>query len=149
MDGSSPGTPSRPDRGGQLSRVRRFWEKPPRPVAEALLASGALWNSFVIVARVPALLGLMKHAVHALFQAFDGARAAINTGGEPGIFSALYARLVSTDFSERVLAPRPATLAVLRVTCVAWSDLGEPGRVMTVLAKAGREPEWARPAVRA
>ena len=135
--------------GRQLSRVRRFWEKPPRPVAEALLASGALWNSFVIVARVPALLGLMKHAVPALFQAFDGARAAINTGSEPERFSALYVRLVSTDFSERVLAPRPANLAVLKVTGVAWSDLGEPGRVMTVLARVGIEPEWARPAVRA
>ena len=93
--------------------------------------------------------GLMKHALPALFQAFDGARAAINTGSETEMFSALYVRLVSTDFSERVLAPRPANLAVLKVTGVAWSDLGEPGRVMTVLARVGIEPEWARPAVRA
>ncbi|MBI2202999.1 MAG: NTP transferase domain-containing protein [Candidatus Rokubacteria bacterium] len=38
---------------GGLSRVRRFWEKPPRSLAETLLASGALWNSLVLVARVP------------------------------------------------------------------------------------------------
>ena len=130
-----------------LFRVRRFWEKPPRSLAETLLASGALWNSFVLVARVPALLGLMKHAVPALFQSFDGARPAINTESEPETFSALYMRIPSTDFSERVLAPRAANLAVLRVSGVAWSDLGDPSRVMATLRTTGIEPECARPAV--
>jgi mannose-1-phosphate guanylyltransferase len=130
-----------------LFRVRRFWEKPPRSLAETLLASGALWNSFVLVARVPALLGLMKHAVPALFQAFDGSRPAINTESEPETFSALYMRIPSTDFSETVLAPRAANLAVLRVSGVAWSDLGDPSRVMATLRTTGSEPECARPVV--
>lgn len=137
--------PAGPWRG--LFRVRRFWEKPPRSLAKSLLASGALWNSFVLVARVPALLGLMKHAVPALFQAFDGARPVINTESEPETFSALYMTIASTDFSERVLAPRAANLAVLRVSGVAWSDLGDPSRVMATLAGAGIEREWTRPAV--
>lgn len=132
-----------------LFRVRRFWEKPPRSLAESLLASGALWNSFVLVARVPALLGLMKHAVPALFHAFDGARRAINTESEPETLSALYMRIPSTDFSERVLAPRAANLAVLRVSSVAWSDPGDPSRVMATLRTAGIEPESTRPTVSA
>lgn len=137
--------PVRPWNG--LFRVRRFWEKPPRSVAETLLAAGALWNSFVLVAAVPAVLGLMKHGVPALFQAFDRARPAIGTESERDTFAALYAGLASTDFSERVLASRPANLAVLRVSGVAWSDLGDPGRVMATLSEAGIEPEWAQPAV--
>lgn len=60
----------------------------------------------------------MKHAVPLLFQAFDDARPAINTESEPETFSALYMRIPSTDFSKRVLAPRPANLAVLRVSGV-------------------------------
>lgn len=142
-----PGDPVPAGPWRALFRVRRFWEKPPRSLAETLLASGALWNSFVLVARVPALLGLMKHAVPALFQAFDGARPTINTESEPETFSALYAGIASTDFSERVLALRPANLTVLRVSGVAWSDLGDPSRVMATLAGAGIEPEWTRPAV--
>ena len=137
--------PAGPWRG--LFRVRRFWEKPPRSLAESLLASGALWNSFVLVARVPALLGLMKRAVPALFQAFGSARRAINTASEPEAFAALYIRIPATDFSERVLASRAANFAVLRVSGVAWSDLGDPSRVMATLSKAGIEPEWTRPAV--
>ena len=130
-----------------LFRVRRFWEKPPRSVAETLLAAGALWNSFVLVAAVPALLGLMKHAVPDLVQAFHRARPAIDTESEAEAFSALYMRIPSVDFSGQVLASRPANLAVLRVSGVAWSDLGDPGRVMATLGKTEIEPEWAQPAV--
>lgn len=130
-----------------LFQVRRFWEKPPQPLANTLLASGALWNSFVLVARVPALLGLMRHAVPALFHAFVAAQRAINTESEAETFSTLYTRIPSTDFSERVLAPRPANLAVLRVSGVAWSDLGDPRRVMAMWSQAGIAPERARPAV--
>ena len=131
-----------------LCRVRRFWEKPPRRLAEMLLVSGALWNSSVIVGGIPALLGLIRHAVPALFQAFDCARSGINTESEPETFSAVYMRIPSVDFSERVLALRAANLAVLKVTGTAWSDLGDPGRVMTVLTRARIEPEWVGPAVR-
>ena len=104
----------------------------------------SLWNSFVLVAAVPALLGLMKHAVPDLVQAFHRARPAIDTESEAETFSALYMRIPSVDFSGQVLASRPANLAVLRVSGVAWSDLGDPGRVMATLSKTGIEPEWAR-----
>jgi mannose-1-phosphate guanylyltransferase len=130
-----------------LFRVRRFWEKPRRSLADMLLASGALWNTSVVVARVPALLGLMKHAAPALFEAFASAQAAINTGRERGTFSALYSALPATDFSEQVLVPRPANLAVLSVSGVAWSDLGDPGRVLATLSKTGIAPAWTQATV--
>ena len=41
-------------------RVRRFWEKPVAAIAETLFERGCLWNSFVLVARVPALLALIR-----------------------------------------------------------------------------------------
>ena len=82
-----------------------------------------------------------------LVQAFRRARPAIDTESEAEAFSALYMRIPSVDFSGHVLASRPANLAVLRVSGVAWSDLGDPGRVVATLSKTGIEPERAQPAV--
>jgi mannose-1-phosphate guanylyltransferase len=125
--------------GTGLFRVRRLWEESPRTLAATLPPSHALGNSLVVVARIPALLGLMKQAVPALFQVFDGARPAINSESEPRTFSTLYAGIASTDFSDRVLASRPANLAVLRVSGVAWNHLGNPARVMATANRAGIE----------
>lgn len=43
----------------------------------------------------------------------------------------VYGRLATTDFSRGVLQPRADDLAVLPVTGIGWSDLGEPMRVVT------------------
>jgi len=45
----------------------------------------------------------------------------------------VYARIPPIDFSSQVLAARPASLAVLPVSGVAWNDLGNPGRVLATL----------------
>lgn len=46
----------------------------------------------------------------------------------------LYAGLPIIDFSRTVLAAAPDALAVLPVKGVAWSDLGDPGRVGALLS---------------
>lgn len=127
---------------GGLYRVRRFWEKPALPVARMLLARGCLWNSFVMVGRVPAFLTLIRHAAPELFAAFATIRTALHTPAEEDQLRALYGRLPPTNFSRDVLATRPANLAVLPVSGVAWSDLGEPHRVLDTLAGAGLLPQW-------
>ncbi len=48
-----------PVNGSELFAVRSCWEKPPHAVVEKLVAAGALCNTFVIVARVSTLLGLL------------------------------------------------------------------------------------------
>jgi mannose-1-phosphate guanylyltransferase len=118
-------------------RVRRFWEKPKPALARALLAGGCLWNSFVIVARGATLLALVQSAAPDLYHIFLDLWPALNTDDEKAAVEALYAGLPSTNFSEQVLASRPEDLAVLPVGSVQWSDLGEPGRVLSVLAQSG------------
>jgi len=100
-----------------------------------LLTRGCLWNSFVIVANIAALLALFKSAVPPLFDYFVPVRFRLTTPREAEVLRALYARLESTDFSREVLARSPANLAVLRVDDIGWSDLGEPRRVMAALAR--------------
>jgi mannose-1-phosphate guanylyltransferase len=126
-----------------LRRVRRFWEKPAPAVARALYELGCLWNSFVIVSRVPTLLALIRQRLPGLAAAFQGAEAAVGTRGEEAAIEEVYGRLPSTSFSDDVLVGATVNLAVLPVHGVPWSDWGRPERVLRTLAGLGIEPEWA------
>ena len=133
--------------GHAVYRVRRFWEKPVAAIAETLFERGCLWNSFVLVARVPALLALMRGATPDLYAAFTSAWLQRSTLGEPEAMRSLYARLPATNFSDDVLGTRPANLAVMPVRGVTWSDWGDPARVLRTLGRLGAHPEWAAPAL--
>ncbi len=124
---------------GALYRVRRFWEKPSPAVAETLLARGCLWNSFVMVARVPTLLALIRSALPGLYDAFAAIRPVLDTQGADEALRGLYAGLAPTNFSREILARQAASLAVLPVSGVRWTDLGEPNRVRLVEQAASRQ----------
>lgn len=126
-----------------LRSVRRFWEKPTPSAAAHLSTRGGLWNSFVIVAHVARLRDLMRRALPALDEAFRPVQAAVGTAREAAAADGVYAELPALDFSDHVLAPNPADLAVLPVTGVRWTDLGQPRRVFAVLRALGLRPPWA------
>jgi mannose-1-phosphate guanylyltransferase len=112
-----------------VTAVRRFWEKPKPKVAAVLEARGCLWNSFVMVARVATLLGLVLEAAPDLYARLAPVRAALDGPHEARAVEAAYAALPPVDFSRDVLARHPARLAVLPVSGTTWSDLGDPARV--------------------
>jgi mannose-1-phosphate guanylyltransferase len=114
-------------------RIRRFVEKPDPAAARRLMTQGGLWNTFVIVAGVPALLALVRKAVPALATSFAAASD----------LRALYRELPSAGFSETVLATNPANLVVRVVDDVEWSDWGRPSRVLRTLDRLDRKPAWA------
>ena len=116
---------------------------PAPALAQALLGRGCLWSTFVMVARVPALLALIRQAAPDLAAAFSPLRAALGTPGEAAAVRAVYAGLASSSFAGAVLATRPANLAVLPVSGVEWSDWGRPARVLATLAGLGIRPAWA------
>jgi mannose-1-phosphate guanylyltransferase len=121
-----------------IFQVRRFWEKPALDVAERLLAMGCLWNSFVIAAHPRTLMSLIQRAVPSLHRAFEPIRSRMGTPWEDGAACRVYARLQSADFSRHVLGPHPDGLAVLPVTGVGWTDLGDPARVQATQHGAWR-----------
>ena len=135
--------PAEPIPGTALARVGRFWEKPAPPLARLLLGRGCLWNSFVMVARIPALLAMIRSTVPGLEGAFAAVRPMLGTAAERGAIRALYRDLTPLSFADDVLATRPANLAVLPVTGVRWSDWGQPKRVMETLGNLGITPAWA------
>lgn len=134
--------PAEPIRGTAMLRVGRFWEKPPAPLAETLLARGCLWNSFVIIARVPALLAMVRQAAPALDDGFAAIVPALGGPHESAAVRDLYGRLTPSSFTADVLARRASNLAVLPVRGVQWSDWGNPARVLSTLATLGVRPDW-------
>ena len=127
--------PGRDDGTGTL-QVDRFVEKPSASLASALIDGGALWNAFILVARVQALLELYQRRFPTLV---TDMRSAVRLGTHQPLsgtlaMAELYARLPVLDFSRDVLDGAEQSLRVLPVPRCGWSDLGSPHRVARVLS---------------
>lgn len=118
-----------------ITRVKKFWEKPGASLANSLMQRGCLWNSFVMVGRVEALLRMTRAALPELYAAF--------TASETATLAQIYSQIEDANFSHQVLAARPQDLMVMRVGDVGWSDLGEPKRVLSTLARMGVQSQLA------
>ncbi|HEU4506611.1 MAG TPA: sugar phosphate nucleotidyltransferase [Pyrinomonadaceae bacterium] len=126
-----------------ITQVRKFWEKPSATLAQKLMERGCLWNSFVIVGRVDALLRMAQAAVPELYESFAALTPLFETTRERRALAELYSRIGDVNYSHEVLAARPQDLAVMRVGDVGWSDLGDPARVLSTLALIGVQSELA------
>jgi mannose-1-phosphate guanylyltransferase len=132
-----PGPSVHTNASGHFYRVRRFWEKPSRPLAQELMEKGCLWNSFVMIGQVSALLAMIKQAMPDLYRRFAPAKE-LNLVAERKLAWQLYGSIPSLNFSRAVLANRPENLALFPVSGVEWSDLGEPARVISTFASRRR-----------
>ena len=126
-----------------ITRVRKFWEKPSLNLATSLMQRGCLWNSFVMVGRVDALLKMTRSALPEMYADFEAITPAFETAAEHRALAELYSQIEDSNFSHQVLAVRPEDLMVMRVGDVGWSDLGEPNRVLSALARLGVQSELA------
>ena len=109
-------------------RVKTFVEKPAPRTALDLLAAGAVWNSFLIVARARTLCALYEKRLPALWHSM---RAALDAGAH-----AMYADLPSHDFSRDILVGAEPFLRLLRVPECGWTDLGTPERVAALVERS-------------
>ncbi len=131
--------------GLPMFSVCRFWEKPSAETASLLWRHGCFWNSLVMVAQLPTLLGLFMSALPGMYLSFAAVRPVLGTLFEQKTMGALYHDLESVNFSDRVLEKYPERLAVLPVTGVEWCDLGEPERVLALLSRLEHRPKWLQP----
>jgi mannose-1-phosphate guanylyltransferase len=114
--------------------VLEFIEKPDDKLAQRLIASGALWNMFIVAGRSQTLLNLLDKAfnfVSVMRSAMQGSGA-----GAVGAMARLYAELPFVDFSRDVLAHYPGSLKVHAVPGCGWTDLGTPKRVLETIQEA-------------
>ncbi len=126
-----------------ITQVSRFWEKPNANMARSLMDQGCLWNSFVMVGRVDALLKMTRTALPEMFSQFAAIMPTCETPAERKALRELYSEIQESNFSHEVLVGRPESLTVMRVGDVGWSDLGEPARVLATLARMGVQTEMA------
>jgi mannose-1-phosphate guanylyltransferase len=124
-----------------LLRVKRFMEKPSREVARDLLDRGCVWNTFVMIGRASAFLNLIRAKAPELCRSFEFAHAHSESDIEANM-NAIYSDLPLSDLSSQVLACSPEKLRVLCLGDVGWSDVGNPRRLVDVLARNGEKNDW-------
>lgn len=127
----------------ELFRVSTFEEKPTLEVARRLHASGALWNTFVLVGSVDALIEMAFASLPDLVISFFDKLKWSTNSGTLQIPDALYNATPSTDFSRRVLSPNAHRLLALRLRSMEWHDLGHPDRVVSIVRSREKAiPVW-------
>ena len=127
---------------GEIRTVQRFIEKPSPDEARACLERGGLWNTFVMVAKVSALLDAGRRALPELHARLRRIRPFAGTEAESSAIVRAYALAPTANFSQSVLAPAPGRLAVSQLPAMTWSDWGTPERVIKTLRREGIAPRW-------
>ncbi len=125
---------------GPLYRIRRFVEKPTAEMAGALMATGCLWNTFVIVSSARTLIDAGRECVPRLHDRLERIAAFAGTEHEMWAIRQAYALAPRANFSRAILESCPRPLAVTRLSGVTWCDLGTPARVARVLASLRLPP---------
>jgi mannose-1-phosphate guanylyltransferase len=122
--------------------VLRFSEKPDQEIANELFASGALWNTSVFAGRAATLIHAGRQCLPTLHERFAQLRTFLGTEHERWALRQAYELAPRANFSRDVLEQDPRTLAVMRLSAVAWRDLGTPRRLIQTLNELGIRPDW-------
>ncbi|HZL98789.1 MAG TPA: sugar phosphate nucleotidyltransferase, partial [Planctomycetota bacterium] len=117
---------------GLTSGVAGFVEKPDALRAARLMAEGAVWSSFIMAARLAALLALYQRGRPEILRAFGEAFGAAGPALGPSV-DRLYEDLPHCDFSRDLLQRGIGSLRLMRVPELGWSDLGTPERLLRLL----------------
>jgi mannose-1-phosphate guanylyltransferase len=126
-----------PATGDPIARVSQFLEKPSAEDVGQMVSRGALINSFILAARVQAMLDLYEQTLPDILRAF---RRCTLTSPAALAIRRLYEDLPSFDLSRDVLERAAGSLSVVRVPPCGWSDLGTPDRLQSFLEQVDSPP---------
>lgn len=118
------------DGNADVRGVCNFVEKPDVTTARALIAHGALWNSFIFAANGQSLLRHFEQSCPDLVGEMQHIIASVTPSAQMARLAELYAASPSIDFSRHILQRSIDSLRVLRVPACGWSDLGTPHRLI-------------------
>jgi len=97
------------------------------------------------VGKAAAFLTLGQAALPAVNDRLSRLRPFLGTEDETWATLQAYEGLPKVNFSEAVLQPCAARLAVADLPHVTWSDLGTPRRVIDILKRSRAMPSWVLP----
>ncbi len=131
--------------GWGICAVTEFVEKPDVLRAHKLTASGALWNTMMMVFNVATLLQWVNELRPDVYRHFEHIHEAIGPPREPMVLRETYDRLETFNFSATLLEPlarkHPGRLSVLPVSNVMWSDWDSESCIVDTLRRMGRMPQ--------
>jgi len=132
--------PGEPEEGRGTRSVRRFWEKPPPAKARELLRRGALWNTFVGVARADTLWEMTRQAAPDLARDFTIIRRAVTVPSlhAEEVIARVYHAMRPVNFSTDICQFLTERLRVWPTPDVGWSDWGSVDRILKSLQQFGR-----------
>jgi len=111
-----------------------FVEKPDLATARLLLATGALWNTMIMVFRVDSLLSQVAALYPDVASRFRVLSRAIGTSAEKDKIAEIYRAVPPLNFSkdilEKIAVRASGMISVLPVLQVTWSDWGSPQRLL-------------------
>lgn len=128
--------------GSCIRHVGSFLEKPDLREGKQVMASGALWNTLVIVANVTTLWKLGWQNLPVLMERFEQLGTTIGTVHENGTLHEIYRDMPVLDFSRELLQRIPEHLGVMEFEEVLWSDWGQPERIAHTLQTLGKKPAF-------
>jgi len=88
---------------GVVSAVRQFWERPPEAQVQMCLASGCLWNTAIVVAKVATLVELGSHAIPKMSERLARIERFVDHDEEPAAVHQAYALMTRASFARDVL----------------------------------------------
>jgi len=136
--------PGLPDDEPEVERrVLAFVEKPPGDLARRLHATGALWNTFVMVGTVPAYWNLARHLLPEHAAMFTAYAAEIGGPREAAVRDLIYRMMKPANFSREILE-RTGDLGVIRLHGSGWTDWGTTRRVLLSLEGTPAHPALLR-----
>jgi mannose-1-phosphate guanylyltransferase len=125
------------DSTGSVRAVTQFLEKPTAAAARALLAHGAVWNSFIFAAHGRALLRVFEARCPELVAEMQRIVEEPSSPTHAAHLAELFQDMPRLDFSRDVLEHSLPSLSVLTIPACGWSDLGTPRRVQETFTRYG------------
>jgi mannose-1-phosphate guanylyltransferase len=129
--------------GHKVRATEAFLEKPSIEQCRTAMASGALWNTLVLAARVETLWEMGWQCFPEMMPLFERYGAAVGTQEEENVLEKIYEVMPARNFSSHLLERLPQRVAVMELSGVLWSDWGKPERIVETLQRIGKEPAFS------
>lgn len=127
------GEPAEYNHSGSFFKVKHFWEKPDKELAQALMARNCLWNTMITLGTVRTFLRLFHEYLPQLYLPFAKVKAAIGTPHEQVAVETVFRSITPFNFSSSLLQRIPKRLRMMHVSGIHWSDWGERDRIVQTL----------------
>lgn len=138
-----PGGPLGWSGGWCVRRVHGFLEKPNANQGLAAWANGALWNTFIMAAKVETLWRLGWKCVPEVMERFEQLEKVIGTSQEGSMLREIYQDMPRRNFSSDLLSCSHESIAVIELKDVLWSDWGRPERIVDSLQAIRKTPNFS------